>query len=210
MFELSKDMSIQMEIFQDSKIYTIDNFYANPDSVVEYFLKDVPPLWKVDDSPSYNLIYFEDRRHAIKFDEITKVYKFLEFLCGQIPKDPDTIITNAIKFKKCNYNNYQNNYWFPHIDEGYNGVLYLNMNDYVSGTNLYEIINCDEEPLQGPEHSDPWRNKNNYKLVKTLIPRYNRLVLFDGLKFYHGMNICTDEYFSETYRFNQVFFFKPN
>ena len=37
---------------------------------------------------------------------------------------------------------------------------------------------------------------------------YNRLVLFDGDKFIHGMNIVNDRYFSDEYRCNQVFFFK--
>ena len=108
------------------------------------------------------------------------------------------------------FNDYKNNYWWPHLDRGYNAIVYLNTNDYVSGTNLYENLNLDEEPLNCPEHFTPWRNKNNFRLVKTLMPRYNRLVLFDGLKFHHGMNICNDDYFHESYRFNQVFFFKQN
>jgi len=210
MFELSKNISIQMEIFQNSKIYTIDNFYANPDSIVEYFLKIVPPLWKIEQKPSYNSIYFEDRRHNIESDKIIKVYEFLEFLCGQSASKKNDIFTNAIRFKKCNFNDYKNNYWWPHLDSGYNGIVYLNANDHVSGTNLYENLYSKEEPSNCPEHFIPWRNKNNYRLVKNLIPRYNRLVLFDGLKFYHGMNICNDDYFYETYRFNQVFFFKQN
>jgi hypothetical protein len=37
------------------------------------------------------------------------------------------------------------------------------------------------------------------------------MVLFDGFKFFHGMNICNRDYFEETYRMNQVLFFKdPN
>ncbi len=59
-----------------------------------------------------------------------------------------------------------------------------------------------------PEHSAPWRQKEKYKKIKTLIPKYNRLVLFDGYKFPHGMNITNDRYFSNEYRNNQVFFFE--
>lgn len=209
MFDISKNISIQMEIFKDSKIYTIDNFYDNPDSVVEYFLKITPPLFKIDQKPSYNSVYFEDRRHRIESDEILKVYKFLEFICEQSPAST-RIVTNASKFKKCSFNDYQNNYWWPHLDYGYTGILYFNLNDHVSGTNLYELLNSKEYPPDCSEHFAPWRNKNNYRLVKTLIPRYNRLILFDAIKFYHGMNICNDDYFSENYRFNQAFFFKQN
>ena len=46
-----------------------------------------------------------------------------------------------------------------------------------------------------------------YKLLKTLEPSYNRLVLFDGLKFIHGMDVTNDRYFGNESRNNQVFFF---
>ena len=57
------------------------------------------------------------------------------------------------------------------------------------------------------EHYAPWRSKDEFELIKHLEPKYNRLVFFDGYKFPHGMNICTDRYFGEEYRKNQVFFF---
>ena len=42
-----------------------------------------------------------------------------------------------------------------------------------------------------------------------LVPaKYNRLVLYDGMRFLHGMNICNDDYFGEEYRVNQVYFFE--
>ena len=207
MFEISKNNFIQMEIFQDSKIYTIDNFYQNPDSVLQYFLSVKPELWKVEQTPSYNSIYFEDRRHAIESDEITKIYEFLSFVCDRSPLHNNLITTNAIIFKKKYFNDYKNNYWWPHLDQGYTGILYLNLNDCVSGTNLYENLKPNEEPPNHPEHFVPWRSKDNWRLVKTLIPRYNRMVLFDGSKFWHGMNICNDDYFNESYRLNQAFFF---
>jgi hypothetical protein len=81
------------------------------------------------------------------------------------------------------------------------------MNDISSGTNLYENI-IPEKHLDGFEHYIPWRSKTNYKLIKTILPKYNRLVLFDAKKFLHGMNICNDDYFENHYRFNQVFFFE--
>jgi hypothetical protein len=212
MFEISKNISINLEIFQGSKIYTVDNFYQNPDVILKYFLDNVPGLWKNEESPSYNNVYFEDRRHKLKSDEIVKVYDFLSFLCNQSSLDPDAtaLLSNASKFKKCQFNDYKNNYWWPHTDVGYNGIVYFNGGDEISGTNLYENLDPENEPPNCPEHSAPWRSKDAYRLVKTLIPRYNRLVLFDGLKFFHGMNICNDDYFGENYRFNQVFFFKQN
>ena len=58
------------------------------------------------------------------------------------------------------------------------------------------------------EHHQPWRTKNDFKVLKHLEPKFNRLVFFDGYKFLHGMNIVNDRYFSNEYRKNQVFFFK--
>ena len=213
MFEISKNISINLEIFQGSKIYTVDNFYQNPDVILKYFLDNGPGLWKNWETSSYNNVYFEDRRHRLESDEIVKIYDFLSFLCNQSGQNARGIYTNATKFKKCQFNDYKNNYWWPHKDAGYNGIVYFNDGDEVSGTNLYERLNLENEPPNCPscpEHFAPWRSKDNYRLVKTLIPRYNRLVLFDGLKFFHGMNICNDDYFGENCRFNQAFFFKQN
>ena len=120
----------------------------------------------------------------------------------------ETILTNFINFKPCAFNDYKNNYWWPHKDVGYNAIVYLNKEESVSGTNLYINLNPDQEPPDHPEHYRPWRNKNNFKLIKTIHSKYNRMVLFDGLKFTHGMNICDEEYFKDSYRINQVFFFK--
>ena len=53
-----------------------------------------------------------------------------------------------------------------------------------------------------------WRPKDRYYLLKTFKSVYNRCVLFDGKKLPHGMNISNNLYFDESYRFNQVFFFK--
>ena len=58
-----------------------------------------------------------------------------------------------------------------------------------------------------PEHYQPWGAKKDFIVIKTLEPKYNRFVFFDGYKFPHGMNICTDRYFGEEYRKNQAFFF---
>ena len=208
MFEISKNININLQIFQESKIYIIDNFYQDPDSVVNFFLSINPHLWKMDQTPSYNSVHFEDKRHLLHSDEIAKVYDFLSFLCGQSSFDNTQLITNIAKFKKCEFNNYENIYWWPHKDCGYTGIVYFNDGDEISGTNLYENLDSENEPPNCPEHFDPWRNKDKWRLVKTLIPRYNRLVLFDGLKFFHGMNICNDYYFGQNCRFNQVFFFE--
>ena len=172
---------------------------------MEYFLGIFPPLWKSNDSSSYNGIHFDDRRHLFESEDVRKVYDLLSFLCERQPEHGNGVCTNVTKFYKNKFNNYENNYWWPHLDEGYTGIVYLNIDDDVSGTNLYECLDVNYVPKL--EHQCPWISKTKFNLIKTLQPKFNRLVLFDAKKFYHGMNICNDMYFADNYRFNQVFFF---
>lgn len=213
MFEINQNYIVKKEYVDNSVIYIIDDFYKNIQEIVNFLSIIEPFVWKADQRPSNNMVYFEDRRHSIRSKHVSKVYQFLSNLCDQLPAnsdDEDLIITNVTTFKKDKFNDYQNNYWWPHKDIGYTALIYLNENDLVSGTNLYENLNPKEEPPNYPEHYRPWRGKENYNLLKTLEPKFNRMVLFDGLKFFHGMNICNDDYFDSKYRMNQVLFFNSN
>ena len=205
MFELNNNLEIKEELFQGTVIYTIDDFYRDPQQVENYLFRNISnlPLHKIEEKPSFNGIHFEDRRHPSKENfQLEKVYDFLSGLCGQSYEGSD-LITNCARFKRHEFNDYENCHWWPHKDTGYNGIVYFNDDDQ-NGTNFYnELI-----PLpQVNEHYAPWRSKDEFELIKHLEPKYNRLVFFDGWKFQHGMNISNDRYFGEEYRKNQVFFF---
>jgi hypothetical protein len=209
MFEMNDNKNIKkIFIEKDNFIQIIDNFYKNPDEILNFFLNCQPNFHKIKEYPSFNSIYFEDKRHKIQCKELSKIYEFLSKMCNQKSYDNELLLTNFSRFKKDNhFNDYLNNYWWPHVDNGYNAIIYFNKNDFISGTNLYENLNPNEEPPNCPEHYAPWRSKNNYKLIYSIKPKYNRLVLFDGYKYTHGMDICNDDYFHEEYRMNQVLFF---
>ena len=206
MFELNENLEIKKELFQETVIYTIDNFYKHPQKVENYLFgePDQIPLHKIHEKPSFNNVYFEDRRHDDSIDnlDLKNVYDFLSSLCGQGYEVPD-VVTNCTRFKRHQFNDYTNYYWWPHTDGGYNGIVYFN-DDNKNGTCFYEEL-VDRPDM--PEHYQPWGEKKDFTLLKTLEPKYNRLVFFDGYEFSHGMNICTDRYFGEEYRKNQVFFF---
>ena len=211
MFELNENLKIEKELFEGTVIYTIDDFYKNPKEVENYLFgkPNEIPLHKIYDKPSFNGVYFEDRRHDTEDNldiwysfNLKKVYDFLSGLCGQGYEAPD-IITNCSRFKKHEFNDYKNCYWFPHTDSGYNGIVYFNDDDK-HGTCLYEVL---VKPPDVNEHYQPWGAKKDFIVIKTLEPKYNRFVFFDGYEFPHGMNICTDRYFGEEYRINQVFLF---
>ena len=205
MFELNKNLEIKEELFNDSIIYTIDNFYRYPQQLEKYLFRDISslPFHKGDEKPSYNGTYFEDRRHPARNSlQLKKVYDFLSDLCGQ-EYDSHDIATNCARFKRHEFNDYENCHWWPHKDTGYNGIVYFN-DDNENGTNFYNEL----KPLpEVNEHYAPWRSKDEFELIKHLEPKYNRLVFFDGWKFQHGMNISNDRYFGQEYRKNQVFFF---
>jgi len=208
MFEFNKDAKVEVEEIEGSKIYSISNFYKDPDSILEFFLSHEPPLWKKEETPSYNGIFFEDRRHHYHAYEMIAIHQFLANLCGQKPLDKMSIKTNQCRFKNDPYNDFDNHYWCPHIDAGYNGIVYFNKNDDKNGTNLYRFLDIiPKQPDFIPEHFAPWHKKINYEVVKYLKSEYNKLYLFDGKKFLHGMNVSNKRYFGSNYRINQVFFF---
>ncbi len=204
MFELNDELVIKKEYLLGSVIYIIDDFYKNPQEIDNYLFSEPAPFWKMDEVPTCNNVYFEDRRLHKPDDRLKETVDFLSNLVSQIPCYYD-VITNQAKFYKHNFNDIDNCHWAPHIDNGYNGIVYFN-DDSENGTNIYQRIKP-SRVISG-EHYRPWKPKKDFKILKHLEPKYNRLVFFDGYKFLHGMNIVNEKYFSNEYRNNQVFFFE--
>tara|TARA_B100001769_G_scaffold5175_1_gene3732 strand:- start:181 stop:801 length:621 start_codon:yes stop_codon:yes gene_type:complete len=203
MFKLNNRLQVKQETLQESVIYYIDNFYLHPKEVEEYLFDKDTPLHKIEQKPSYNNIHFEDRRLIKEDERLHTVVNFISQICNQKP-ETYAIVTNMQRFFNHDFNDYKNCVWWPHQDNGYNGIVYFSDE---CGTNLYSTDTTDELP-NAPEHYKPWRLRENYKILKTLKPKYNRLVLFDGFKFPHGVDICSHRYYGEEYRKNQVFFFQ--
>lgn len=215
-FETNDLSNIKSIDFEDTKIYYMDNFYKYPDLVLAYLNSMEPPVWKEWESPSRNMIDFEDRRHHIDDNRMDEIYEKLTAICGQRPSDNSNLVTNYTRFKKCSQNNYKDNYWWPHNDSGYNGIIYFN--DYgeeeFEGTCLYKLLNKQiDTETRPPEHSDPWTSKENWDIIIKIKAKYNRFVMFEGSQYLHGMSIFDDRWFAENledadYRINQVLFFQ--
>ena len=201
MFEINPKIEVKKEYLLDTTIFVVEDFYRNPDQVFDFLFNREIPLWKINQEPTSNGIHFEDRRTIEDWGSyiLKKVYVFLKKLCNQTYQKPE-IVTNATKFYKHDFNDYKNCNWWPHRDDGYNAIVYFNDE---CGTNLYSPDHVDE---LSHEHKDPWIQKGKYQVLKTLEPKFNKLVFFDGLKFPHGMDISNDTYFDK-FRYNQVFFF---
>ena len=159
---------------QGSPVYIIDDFYKNPEEVEDLFWDNELRYHKEGD-PGYNGKLFHDMRHHFPDEDLWEVGDYLLGVCGAKyhGSGPDCL-SNVFEY------------------EG-------------TGTNLYATPNRFEveEIKSVPEHVRPWRSKEDYELLLTFEGKYNRLVLFNGKKFYHGADI----YYSPVKRFNQVLFF---
>ena len=221
MFEVNENLEVKQDYLLGSKIFTIDNFYKDPEEVSEYIFNREVPLWKTKESPSFNGLFFNERRLIEEDSRLESIYKFLGGLCGMSYEFVD-IVTNMTRFCKDDFNDYENCFWWPHTDRGWNGIVYFNKDEENSGTNLYDPKVLQEEEwqisLSAPEHYSAWRPKEKYSILKTFKSKYNSLCLFDGSKFPHNMNITNDRFFRDislfsypqvnwdNYRCNQVFF----
>ena len=210
MFEFNNIEKIDIETIDGSNIYTIDNFFKDPESIVEYLLSTPPFVHKGHERPSFNTIHFFEGRHVIANPQIGVIQKTLAAIFGGNELQTNQICSNVASFKDPIFNDYKNNYWWPHRDLGYNCLIYMNKLD-MDGTNIYHEVSPEDgvylRENKINEHQAPWRSKKFYSIIKTIPAKYNRLVMFDGKKFLHNMAINDDTFFHQ-YRLNLALFFK--
>ena len=215
--------------------YVMDEFYKYPDLVVKEIKKKSATTFKIIDLPSnqysYNDKYFRDHRNEGMYKGLYQVTKDLGKIVNQNSVEQEymeeckmgCMFTNHATIYRHPFNNLDNDYWYPHIDNGWNGVVYLNKNDSgKNGTNLYSIKRNKKRILEmtisSHEHHRPWISKDELDVIATTESKYNSLVFYNGVKYFHGMNIGDDQYVCdigdelEEERINQVFFFvdKPS
>jgi hypothetical protein len=199
-----------------NEVFLMDDFYKNPREVLDFIENTEPIIWKHWECPSYNMIHFEDLRHEIPALDLKPAYYSLSSFCGQQPcahaygkvKEPLSLSTNITRFKNDNkiaeeFNDYRKKYWWPHRDDGWNGLVYFSEG---AGTNLYNPSFSGRRDF--PEHYKPWIDKEELEVVYSLESKVNRLVFFNGKKYPHGMDIIDDTFFGPAYRINQAFFFQ--
>ena len=189
--------------------YIIDDFYWSPKRIQEMFMTLDPIPHKHNVKPSYNGKYFKDMRHNLYSGQLKPIYDFLGKITKKRPKEGQDrrLSSNIFRMKDDPFHTYDTHYWWPHFDQGYTAIVYLNEVDD-TGTNLYQ--SCDEEEMakqNTEEHYEPWRPKEKYKLLHTFEPKFNRLVMFNGNKYCHGMNLKSNLFSKGQCRMNQVFFY---
>ncbi len=214
-FSINSLSNLNIETYDGSNFYWMDDFYVNPDLVYNYITSTEPPVWKDWETPSYNMVYFEDRRHMIHHPGMSEVLNPLSQILGQQIYGEHNVVTNFTRFKKDPFNNYDTHYWWPHNDGGYNAIIYLNkdITEEFMGTHIYKPINSEILNRNENEHYRPWTLKEDWEIMFSFKAKYNRMVIFDGKKYKHGMDISDDRFFGETlenakFRINQVLFFQ--
>ena len=188
----------------------IDDFLWNPRGVMHMLMTLDPVAHKR--GVGYNGKYFKDMRHTLYSQDLIPVYRFLSKWSNQPPLCPTgrRISTNVFRIKDDPFHTPDTHYWWPHFDQGWTAILYLNEQDD-TGTNLYRSLDPEEEKTKDKteEHYEPWRLKEKYELIHTFEPKFNRLIMFDAEKHCHGQNIHSKSEFFRTNqaRLNQVFFY---
>ena len=204
-----------------TKAFRIDNFYSNPGFIFDSIMNTGPIPMQRDangNAMGYNQIEFLDLRHENVVprlrdvaDSLVKEIDFLKYVENDKHTEPSLLKTNFMQWRNTEFNDYKNNYWFPHYDTDWTCIIYLNEGT-TNGTNVYEPF--DEEYVQnylknGHEHIDSWQPKHNFRLLDYLEPAFNRAYLFKAGKLLHGAAVNDETYFASNrlIRLNQVMFF---
>lgn len=185
-------------------VYIFDSFYKKPHLILQEILNISPSLHK-QDANTYNNLKFLDLRHQSHTSELEPMINYFENFTEQnCTHKENNLKTNMQKWFKNSFNNYKENYWWPHYDDGYTLLVYLNDRNIL---NLYDNTSYYKTQCTFQEHQKPWHPKDNYNVVKQLKIPFNRAVLFPANMILHGCGL-DDDYFFNNFRLNQAVFFK--
>ena len=108
-FSINDLSNLKVESYDGSNFYWMDNFYVDADLVYDYITSIEPPIWKDWESPSHNMVYFEDRRHMINNPDMDICTNPLSKILGQSLSVDFNVVTNFTRFKKDPFNDYKLN-----------------------------------------------------------------------------------------------------
>ena len=200
---------IRTEELGGKPMFIIDNFLQNPDKLYEIIFSSLGKYHKPDEKFSLNGLYFLDRRKHVTGELTDQVHNLVKELTGEIPL-VNHLATNETLFFDEPFNDPENDWWRPHIDEGYNLIIYMSKDGDSCGTNIYnkdDFFNYDG--FYAYEHEQPWIPKKDIKRIKHIKGKYNRMVLFNGL-IPHGMNLVPNKFINKYRRNIAGFYYNGN
>jgi len=207
-----------------NRSFEINNFYDHPAYIMDMVLSG-PPNKVMTEHPLHGDEFFDLRHH--RKEPTLKKYtdQLVEILDSELQSFDvykedgcDVLDTNFMRWKKSDWNNYEENFWFPHQDDGWVCIVYLNEAE-TNGTNIYADKYASIHKYGGKKTAEdrhPWKPKSDFEIVDYLEPKFNRGYLFNAKRIPHGAAINDDTYFySEEeqnysrHRLNQALFFFP-
>lgn len=208
-------MQIKERKVAGTRGYQIDNFYSHPEWILNKIMAIRPQPHGYLDSKSNGVEYL-DMRHKADVPDLKYYYDIVKDLIGNdvIPfshTGAPLLQTNFMQWRNTKFNDWYNNYWYPHYDKGWTCIIYLNAESGKNGTNIYEDIDdyFSKVQVHKLEQETPWQSKQHYKVVDYLEPKFNRAYIFQAHKLLHGASVDDQTYFdsNNTFRLNQVMFF---
>ena len=205
-----------------TRAFQIDNFYDNAGFIMDMLLSG-PTNQVITEHPLHGEEFFDIRHHR---EEPTlkkytdQVVALLNDTSYEVYKENgnDILDTNFMRWKKSDWNNYEENFWFPHMDAGWVCLVYLNESE-TNGTNIYVDKYGSIHKYGGrvtQQDRDPWKPKSDFEVVDYLEPKFNRGFLFDAKNIPHGAAVNDETYFYteeqkdySRHRLNQALFFFP-
>ena len=208
MFNINQRVDIPVG---DEVAHVFLNFYKHPSVIYEQLLNSQLNLHQANqgvalgNKNTFNGKHFLDCRHSGHSDRLTNMIQYFEnFTKQKCTHFDENIITNMQKWFANDLNNYKENYWWPHYDQGYTLLIYLNNDNGDNGLNLYE--GEAKYLTEVHEHIAPWRPKKNFKLLRHIDTPFNTAILFNAKKLLHGCAINNDKNFNQ-FRLSQAVFF---
>ena len=210
LFELNNKLSPRF----DGDIIVIDDIFKNYNDIFEICNNAVVEQWKTDNSDKARNFkdYYDCRLKLINnFPDYSKVAlrlnTLIKILSHYFKENPNNILAE----KKLEFNYFKhikkdvpiNMQHFPHFDEYYNVIFYIDKFEN-GGTALYEyadIVNREEQNLM--------YDVSKLKIKKLIKSKPNRCVIFNGSNL-HGAYIESHNIYRDNWRINMANFLQSN
>lgn len=204
-------MQIKQIDIAGTRGYQFDNFYENPEFILNHIISTPPRKTGINLSES-NGVYYEDMRHQRYVPKLKWYEDVITETIGGVEntsKEP-ALFTNFMKWNRDSFNSYKTHYWYPHFDTYWTFILYLNPTEKNNGTNIYKPVDNYWQDVQTKtvEHITPWHPKEHYEVVDYFEPVFNRGYAFQSSRLLHGAAVNDETYFDDVFRLNQVIFFQ--
>ena len=198
-FDASDTFDIEITFIQGEMCAFVNNFFKYPDRVRDYIstcpLKD----HRLEEQQIEKSICKEYQNGKSYYDAKAYLERVSE------PKDAEILLYQELAkifrsrmdpqlmFNWRTFNQFYEietppkPYFWPHLDAGYNVMVYLNPHNHMgAGTTFYKKKT--DDLYNGMEHADSWWDDEHWEECDTILDQYNTMTIFPG-SLYHSCRI---------------------